>query len=231
VRLPTGAERLDVTAADGAPVHAVWMRAPEGGRTVVFWHGNGEVVAEELSTAADLRARGLGAVLVEYRGYGESSALTPGEQGFYLDAAAVLDALAARGVRGDDVALWGTSLGTGVAAEMAARGRASALVLVSPFTSMSDEAQRVAWFLPARALLPDRFDTLGKASRIGVPTLVIHGDSDELVPYAMGREVAAAIPGARLLTVEGGGHNDLFAREGTRLMDAITAAARAPRGR
>src|SRR5262249_25018108 len=100
-----------------------------------------------------------------------------------------------------------------------------ALILVSPYTSITAMAAGVAPFLPARWLCPDRFDTLSKAPRIHLPTLVIHGDSDEVVPFAMGQQVAASIAGATLRVVPGGHHNDLFLNAGTELDTAIADVA------
>lgn len=137
----------------------------------------------------------------------------------------ILDELARQGIGPQQVALVGISLGTGVAAEMAVRGRAASLILVSPYTSITAMAARVVPFLPTRWVCPDRFDTLSKAPRLRVPTLVIHGDSDEVVPFAMGQQVAAAIPGATLRVVRGAHHNDLFLREGAELEQAIVEAA------
>jgi fermentation-respiration switch protein FrsA (DUF1100 family) len=106
---------------------------------------------------------------------------------------------------------------------MARRGRGARLVLVSPYTSIPDLVTDVAPFVPARALVADHFDTLSKAREIRVPTLVIHGDADEIVPFAMGERVSRAIRGARLLRVAGGHHGDLFSREGTSLLAEIAA--------
>ena len=119
--------------------------------------------------------------------------------------------------------LWGTSLGTGVAAEMARRGRGAALVLVTPYTSIPDVIASAVPLLPAGLLVPDRFDTLSKSSEIRVRTLIIHGDADEIVPFWMGQSLAGSIAGARLLTVAGGHHGDLFLRERDRLLGAISA--------
>jgi pimeloyl-ACP methyl ester carboxylesterase len=228
--LPADAMLLTLTAADGVPAHAAYFPAPDGARTIVLFHGNGETIAGGVDLALALRARGVGVALVEYRGYGVSSGngARPSEEGLYRDADAVLDALAARGVGPERVTLVGISLGTGVASEMAHRGRASSLVLVSPYTSITAMAQRTAWFLPASLLIPDRFDTLAKAPGLRVPTLVVHGDADEVIPVAMGRAVASAIPAARLHIIQGGHHNDLFAVDDS-LIDAIAAHAIAAR--
>jgi fermentation-respiration switch protein FrsA (DUF1100 family) len=210
-------------AADGTLVHAIELPAPPGARTVVHFHNNRETVESAAAFARALHARGLGVLLVEYRGYGASAGEAPSEEGLYLDAQAALDMLAARGVGPDRVVLTGASLGSGVAAEMARRGRGARLVLVTPYTSIPDLVTEAARGLPAGVLLSDQFDTLAKARDIRVPTLVIHGDADEIVPFSMGSRLAAAIAGARLLRVRQGRHGDLFAREGTRLFDAIAA--------
>jgi uncharacterized protein len=210
-------------ARDGVVVHAIELPAPPGARTVVHFHNNRETVESLASFAGALRSRGLGVLLVEYRGYGASAGEQPSEDGLYLDAEAALDMLAARGVGPDRVVLSGASLGTGVAAEMARRGRGKSLVLVTPYTSIPDLVTSVVPGVPAALLLTDRFETLRKAAEIRIPTLVIHGDADEIVPFAMGKRIASAIAGAHLLRVPAGRHGDLFARDGTRLFDAIAA--------
>jgi pimeloyl-ACP methyl ester carboxylesterase len=224
VRPPLGSELLDLVAKDGAAVHALSFPAPPGAPTVVHLHGNGETMTSSVKLAETLRAEGVGVVLVEYRGYGISGG-SPSESGLYADAEAVLDHLAADGTGPARVVLYGASLGSGVAAEMAARGRCAALVLVSPFTSIAAVARRMLPLLPTEHLVRDRFDTLGKAARIHVPTLVVHGDHDGVIPFAMGEAVTKAIAGATLLVVPGAGHDDLLARDGDRIVRAVVALA------
>jgi fermentation-respiration switch protein FrsA (DUF1100 family) len=163
-------------------------------------------------------------LLVEYRGYGTSGGPEPTEEGLYLDAEAALDMLASKGVAPEKIVLWGTSLGTGVAAEMARRGRGSRLVLVSPYTSIPDLVTDVVPGVPARLLVADHFDTLAKSAEIRVPTIVLHGDADEIVPFWMGRRIAEAIAGARLLRVPGGHHSDLFGRDAERLLTELVGS-------
>lgn len=224
--VPSGFVVHDLTARDGVAVRALEL-APsrDGARTIVHFHNNRETAESRADLARELHARGLGVLLVEYRGYGASGGAPtePTEEGLYADAECALDMLAARGVGPERVVLWGTSLGTGVAAEMARRGRGSRLVLVTPYTSIPDLVTDRAPVVPARVLLADHFDTLAKASAIRVPTLVIHGDDDEIVPFWMGERLASSIRGARLLVVPGGRHGDLFARDAERLTSAIAA--------
>jgi len=224
---PPGVTLLSLHADDGALVVAAELPPVDPhARTVVIFHGNGESMGGRMPLAVGLHVRGLGVVLAEYRGYGLAGPSgPPDESGLYGDASAILDDLGRQGIGPSRVTLMGISLGTGVAAEMAARGRAASLILVSPFTSITAMASRVVPFLPTGWICPDRFDTLSKAPRIRVPTLVIHGDADEVVPFAMGSEVAAAIPGATLRVVHGGHHNDLPLDSGGELEEAIALQA------
>ena len=226
--LPSDATLLTTTAADGVTVHALAMTpvSPPAQRTVVHFHGNAQVADDNLVLARDLRRRGLDVVLVEYRGYGRSRAAgAPNEQGLYADAEAVLAELAAHGVGPDRVVLWGHSLGTGVAAEMAKRGRGSRLVLVAPFTSTVDLGSRAAPLLPASLVMVDRFDTLAKAPSIAMPAIVAHGTDDDVIPLEEGKQVVAALPHATFVEVPGGHHDDLY--EHLTTLTALTSFASA----
>lgn len=216
-----------LVARDGVVGRALELPGSSGARVVVHFHNNRERAEDTAGVARELAARGLGVLLVEYRGYGSFTAASPSEEGLYADAEAALDLLAARGVGPERIVLWGTSLGTGVAVEMARRGRGGRLVLVTPYTSIPDLVTDVVPFLPAGLLVADHFDTLAKAPWIAIPTIVVHGDADEIVPFRMGERVTAAIHGARLLRIPGGHHGDLLQRARVRIVDAIAGAAAA----
>jgi pimeloyl-ACP methyl ester carboxylesterase len=221
--IPPSFRVLTTTARDGVVVHALELLGPPGARTIVHFHNSRDTAADAAELGESLHALGFGVLLVEYRGYGLSRGTVPSEEGLYDDAEAALDLLSARGVPEADVVLWGTSLGTGVAAEMARRGRGGALVLVTPYTSIPDVITAAAPLVPAHALVAHRFETLRKSAEIRIPTLVIHGDADEVVPFWMGDVLARSIARARLLRVSGGHHGDLFLRERDRLLAAIRA--------
>jgi fermentation-respiration switch protein FrsA (DUF1100 family) len=226
VALPPSAHLIEVKASDGVVVRAVDLAAETRDKVVVYFHGNGEVIGDDVWIARELVRRGLGVVLVEYRGYGHSSPGSPTEAGLYADAEAVLADLARRGVDASRVVLWGASLGTGIAVEMAVRGRGAALVLVSPYTSMVDVgAFHIPW-APVSLLLEDRYDTITKAPRVTLPALVLHGRDDEVVPFSMGEAVARAIAGARFVPIDGGHHNDLFQGSGVGRFDDVVAFVR-----
>jgi len=208
--LPEGATLLTAKAADGVAVNALLFDNPKATRTIVHFHGNAENAEANAFLAREMKKRGFSTVLVEYRGYGRSKGTSPSEEGLYLDAAAILDALGARGVKPADIVLWGQSLGTGVAAEMAKRDRGARLVLVAPFTSTVDMAARVIPFLPASMVMVDRFDTLAKAPSIAATALVVHGDIDDVIPVEEGERVSKALPHATFLKVAEGRHDNLY---------------------
>jgi pimeloyl-ACP methyl ester carboxylesterase len=221
---------LILKARDGVTVHATEFRGPPDAPVVVYFHGNGVVMGDVFWMARELRRRGLGVVVCEYRGYGLSAGASgPSEAGLYHDAEAVLAWLAAEGVRFERIALFGESLGTGVAVEMAARGRGASLVLVTPYTSIPEVASRFVFGLPVRLLMSERFDSLAKAPRVRVPALLLHGTDDGVVPYAMGAELSRALPNAQLITVTAGHHNDLFLGRGSSLFDRVADFVRQPR--
>ncbi len=226
--IPPQARLVEARASDGVAVHALFYEPRAAAAVVVLFHGNGETAFDNVWKADELAARGLGVMLVEYRGYGRSHReAAPTEEGLYADASGALDWLSKRGIGADRVVLWGQSLGSGVAAEMALRKRARALVLVCPYTSIVDMARRHApGWLPVNLVVGDRFDTASKAPHIALPTLVIHGDADELIPHAMSQQLASLLPQAKLLTIRGGHHNDLVDLERRTVFDAVANLAR-----
>ena len=185
-------------------------KGPSSLPTIVWFHGNGELVDGLISLGERFSSKGYGFAMMEYRGYGRSAALEPSEAGIYDDADALLAALEHdRAVTDGAHVLVGYSLGSAIAAEMAVRGHGDAVVLISPFTSIRAMGKRLVPILPIDLLMTERYDTLTKAPQIHQPCLVVHGTADELVPFAMGEAVAAAIPKVVFLPIEGGHHADM----------------------
>ena len=200
-----GATLIGVRTEDGIDLSAARIpSAKKGARTIVFFHGNGESAAQNIPFGIELAERGFHVVLAEYRGYGGMPGV-PSEEGVYRDAVAVI---AAAGAPASELVLVGRSLGTGVAVEMASRGIGARLVLVSPFTSIAEVASRFLGPLAAM-VITDRFDSAAKIARVKIPIIVLHGDRDEVVPFALGEKLAKMAQ-AKFVPIRGHGHNDLF---------------------
>lgn len=216
-------EDVYLTTSDGVRIHG-WFVPGSGGTTLLWFHGNGGNISHRADNIAGLNRRlGVSVLIIDYRGYGLSGG-SPNEEGTYLDAeAAVAHALSRPDVDPERVVLFGRSLGCAVAAEMALRHDVYAVVLESPFTSISAMAGRAYPFLPGLGLLVgNMYDTLDKASRIDAPVMVLHGDGDDIVPFEMGREVfEAAREPKRFYAIRGAGHNDTYAAGGAPYLDAL----------
>ncbi len=206
---PSDGKRIEAHASDGKTAFAIRFGDEHPERTIVFFHGNGEVASDHVAFAKTLAQNGCAVVLAEYRGYGLARASgPPTERGLYEDAEAII-----REAGGDRPILMGFSLGTGVAVEMAARGHGRALVLLAPYTSIPDVAQRAVPIFPMKLLMHDAFDSRSKAASIQLPAMIAHGDRDEVVPFDMGETVAHTFPKGQFVTVSGAHHMDMFAAD------------------
>jgi pimeloyl-ACP methyl ester carboxylesterase len=204
---PSGFIERTVKENDGTRLR-IWESGPpdKGKATVVFFYGNAGTLSDFSGVGEMLRQEGYGVVLGSYRGYSGNSG-SPSEEGLFADARAILLSLP-HGY--GPVVVWGQSLGTGVAARMAAEGRASGLILQSPYTSVVDIAAMAYPLFPVRLLDTDPFDTLSLVSRIRMPVLIIHGTDDWTVPFWMGKQLTARLGReATLVPIPHGGHDDL----------------------
>ncbi|MBA2660902.1 MAG: alpha/beta hydrolase [Bradymonadaceae bacterium] len=168
---------------DGERLNAIWSRAPGDSRaTVLYFHGNAGSLRTWKEVASDFTALGLDTFIIDYRGYGKSSGRLS-EAGLYHDAQAAWDYLLAKGLLPADIVIYGRSIGTGVASELAANvDAARALILESPFTSLVALAKELNPFLLPGLLLRFRFDNATKLPRAQMPILLVHGARDGLIP-------------------------------------------------
>jgi uncharacterized protein len=204
--VPAGFQPISYTTQDGLILNAGYRPARPGMPTLLFFHGNSVDWQSTEHTTELAVARGYGVLAAEYRGYGGNPG-SPSEAGLYADGYAALDWLLAQGVAAERIVLVGNSLGSGVATELASQVPACALVLVSPFMSMTATAANTYPFAPVDWLLADRFDNVAKIGRAAMPVLVVHGEDDALIPLDHARQLAAANPAAQLVALPGMGHN------------------------
>lgn len=180
-------------------------REAESKRPVLlFFHGNGEVIDFLPDEAEELRAMGMGVLLVEYPGYGRSEG-TPSEESITAAAVAAYDAVIGRSdVDSRRVVAFGRSLGGGAACALGRQRPLAALILQSPFTSTRPFARRM--LLPG-FLVRDVFDNRQALAAYPGPVLVLHGIHDDIIPVGHGRELARAARRGRLVELACA-HND-----------------------
>lgn len=209
VRVNDGLEREEVPGG----TFFLWKVLPGEGPVVVHFHGNGEQVGHLGWLAREWTERGVSFVAVEYPGY-PGAAGAPSEESLVAASEAALQHLTGPlKVDRSRLVLEGQSVGTGVAVTMASRGWGTRLMLLSPYTSLPAVAAKAFPFLPTALLMRDRFDSASRAAGLKVPTLIIHGTKDQVIPFELGQALSRAIPGATFVPVEGAGHNDLIDRE------------------
>lgn len=206
------AEEVSVRSEDGTALHGWWIRG-KGERGLLFFHGNAGNIGDRLDRAVVISRRfGLDVFLVDYRGYGRSEG-APSEEGLYQDARAIHGAAVDRGF-GERIVLFGESLGSAVAIQLALDRPCAAVILETPFLSIRAMAREHYPFVPA-FLIGSRFDNEGKVSAIAIPKLFLVAEHDEIAPPAHGRRLfAIAQEPKTLYIIPGAGHNDTYLKGG-----------------
>ena len=201
------AEAIELQTADGERLLGWHLPPRDNLPVVIYFQGNGGGLNLRAGRFAKLAARGLGVIAVNYRGYSASTG-SPSEEGLLRDADAAYAFAAAR-YPAERIALWGESLGTGVAVALAAERKVVRVVLEAPFTSTADVAASVYWFVPVRLLMHDQFRSDERIARVTAPVMVVHGVRDTIVPFAFGERLFSLIKGPKtFVRLDAAGHND-----------------------
>jgi len=211
-QLGLASEEVDLRAEDGVRLHA-WFLPVKGSKlSILFCHGNGGNISHRLDRVLLMQQHlGVDTLLFDYRGYGHSEG-SPDEEGTYRDARAAWRWLVGRVGDPGRIVIYGESLGAAVALQLALETDPRALILESPFASIPEMAKAVYPFLPVWPLVRTRYDNVGRIGGLRVPLLVLHGDRDEIVPFAQGRRVFDAAPEPKtFFAIPGAHHNDTYA--------------------
>jgi len=221
-----GARDVTLRTADGLELGAWHVPAGASGMTVLVANGNGGNRWGRAPLAAALAARGLGVLLFDYRGYGGNPG-RPSEEGLARDVRAARAFLVGEaGVAPERLLYFGESLGTAVVTGLAAEHPPAGLLLRSPFVDLASVGKVHYPFLPVRSLLRDRHPVAELIAHIDVPTTIVYGTADRLVPPAQSLEVARVAAGpTRVVRVDGAGHNDRPLLDGAQLVDAVVDLA------
>ena len=203
---------IEAETDDGVQLKG-WYHSPDmaGIPVIVLFHGNGGHHAWRARLMTSYIEEGYGVLLAGYRGYGGNPG-KPSEVGFYLDAQAWIDTLIYNlNFNLQDIVLYGESLGSGVAVEMATRYDVGAVILQSPYSTVSDIAHWKFPILPIWFLLKDKYDSISKIGNVSQPLLIIHGRKDKVIPIRYGKKLFSRAQHDRTFyEVVEGGHNDLY---------------------
>jgi len=203
-------EDVWLTASDGTRLHAWWIPNVNAKFTFLAFHGNASNIANRAPAYEFLRDTPANVLALEYRGYGHSEG-KPSETGLYLDAEAAYQYLVStKGLDPKSILSFGQSLGTAVAAHLAAHRVVGGLILEASFPSASRVASKIFWFLPGLTLLVhSQFDTQSELKQITAPILVVHCTQDSVLPFQFGLEVydAARSP-KHFLRINGDCHEE-----------------------
>lgn len=207
-------EDVFLQTTDGVKIHGWFVRGENAKATILFFHGNAGNLSDRYDWVRDLSRLPANVFILDYRGYGKSEG-SPNEKGIYLDAQAAYRYLTEQQkVDPKTLVLYGKSIGSGPACELASKFPCAGLILQSPFTKVKDMADRLIPPLPLRWVVRTRFDNLEKIQKITVPKLIVHSRNDEVIPFWMGEKLfqASAEP-KQFQAFTRAGHNDLISME------------------
>ena len=211
-------EDVRITTADGERIAGWFIPASASGtdgvssrqRVLLFFHGNAGNISHRLSSLLIFHELGLAQLIIDYRGFGESSG-SPSVNGTKLDARAAWEwLLREKGYSPEQVIIFGRSLGGGVAASLAAETEPAGLIMESTFISLKEVAKHMFPMMPVGLLLPQDYDTVANLEKMHIPVLFIHSPDDEVVPFAQGKALYDNYKGpGRFLQITGA-HNNGF---------------------
>jgi uncharacterized protein len=224
--VPNGAEDVWLNSVDGVRLHG-WFyqsRRKPSAASIIYFHGNGGNITNVNWVGEKLAERGFDILLIDYRGYGRSLGQASDEAGLYADGDAALSYLLnTRNIPANKIVLYGQSLGTAVATDVASRHKCGALILESGFSSASSVADAALPWLPRwlHFIGKNRFDSARKLKDIRIPVLITHGHPDPVIPTEEAQALfAAANEPRKLLIFRGVGHN-VFGSLGDTYLDVV----------
>ncbi len=206
-------EEVALVASDGVRLAGWYLPLADARGTVLFCHGNAGNISHLLTVAEDAHRLGLGILLFDYRGYGQSEG-TLSEEGTYRDAEAAWNYLVQEaGLAPDQIAIIARSLGGPIAARLARDKAPAALFLEATFTSMSELGQDLYPLFPIGLLARYEYPTLEYLKQVQCPVLISHSRDDELIAFAHGQRLYEAAGEPKAFTELRGGHSSAFSED------------------
>lgn len=222
-KLPEYFQHKIIKTTDGESLSSFYLKHGDNGsdRLVVYFHGNAGNNYHRLEYINQLFLNGIDVLIVDYRGYGESSG-SPTEEGIYLDGFATIDyALDSLGYKESKLNIIGRSLGSAVAVEVSRNRPVESLILITPISSGRDIGEVIAPSISSVAM--ESYDSKSKVTEVISPTLIISGGKDRLTPITMGWELynLLKVEDKEFVEIKNGGHGDLQDKDRIKFWSSI----------
>ena len=181
-------EKVNITTSDNLNLLGWFHKKDISKNTILFLHGNAGSLENRIYKLNHFENFDLNFLIIAWRGFSGNSG-KPNEKGLYDDAKSAVNWLKSKGIKEENIILYGESLGSAVAIEIAQNKKFAGIVLESPFTSMVEMGKKYYSFFPVSFLLKDRYESIKKIKNIHIPVLVMHGKRDSIVPFEMGKKI------------------------------------------
>jgi uncharacterized protein len=174
---------------------------------VLYFHGNKKNIERYAPYAINFTKNNYAVWMIDYPGFGKTTGKRT-EQIMYDDAAILYQMARARFAK-DSIIIYGKSLGTGVASQLASVKDCKRLILETPYYSVEEMMNDRAFIYPVSLMAKYHFPNYKYFKKIEAPVTLFHGTNDELIPYKHSVKLANENPAVNLVTIEKGKHNDL----------------------
>jgi fermentation-respiration switch protein FrsA (DUF1100 family) len=204
-----GGAEVKLKARDGVELSAMRFSNFKSEKVILYLHGNAGSLESWRYEYGELEYLGKDMIFLDYRGYGKSGGEVS-EKGLYLDAQSLYDYAKSLGYADSNIIVYGRSIGTGVAVDLAQDKGISALVLESPYSSFKKLVYHEYWFMLPYFYLAYSLDNCAKMAKVKTKVMIFHGTADEVIPYKYGQALSDCFDGKKtFVSIPGGGHNDL----------------------
>lgn len=215
-------EPVRLFTKDMVRIHAEYIQPVGESPVVLFFHGQSENITKWQETLLFIKNQGWGALFLSYRGHYKSAG-RPSEKGIYIDAQTAMEYLISRGIKVENIILWGRSLGSAPAVETALKYSVKAVILESPIYNIREAAlsifsryikifkfiilKRLIKMLISEAKYLQKFANDEKIAKISCPILIMHARNDEKINFEQAVKLKEKNPNAELVLVEDGSHD------------------------
>ena len=188
-KLEVEIEKVKITTSDNIDLLG-WFHKKDlkNLKTIVYFHGNAGKLENRIYKLNYFKEMDVNFLIIAWRGFSGNNG-KPSEKGLYEDGKSTITWLKNLGLLDEDIIIYGESLGTGIAIELAQNNNYAGLILETPFTSMIEAAKNFYPYIPVDLLLKDKYKNDKKILDINIPLLVMHGEADQIVPFWMGKKI------------------------------------------